>query len=118
AKPAVEVREVAIGYGEAPIVTGIDFSVANGEVFLIMGPSGCGKTTILRALAGLLAPQTGEVVVLGRSLRDLSHEDLRTLRRDLGLVFQGGALLSSHSLHDNIALPIRAAFDLPADVID
>ncbi len=116
--PAVEVHDVSVRLEGATIVEGIDFEVKRGEVFMIMGPSGCGKTTLLRALARLLTPSAGEVVVLGRRLRGISAADLRALRREVAMVFQGGALLSSLPLDENVALPMRANLDLEDHVID
>eukprot|EP00904_Undaria_pinnatifida_P001911 jgi/Undpi1/11720/HiC_scaffold_37.g14015.m1 len=82
-----------------------------------MGPSGCGKTTMLRNLCGLLPPSMGSVFVNGRDLYLLSPEELREERLRTGLAFQGGALLGSLTVLENVALPLRENTDLPDRVI-
>jgi phospholipid/cholesterol/gamma-HCH transport system ATP-binding protein len=91
--------------------------VRRGEVFVIMGPSGCGKTTLLRHLCGLRAPSTGSVFVEGHDIYRLDEVQLRALRLRTGLAFQGGALLGSLSVVENVALPLRENTDLPDAVI-
>lgn len=103
--------------GERQILNGIDLGIRRGEVFVIMGPSGCGKTTLLRHLCGLRAPTVGGVYVNGREIYGLDPESLRQVRLRTGLAFQGGALLGSLSVVDNVALPLRENTDLPESVI-
>jgi phospholipid/cholesterol/gamma-HCH transport system ATP-binding protein len=86
-------------------------------VFVIMGPSGCGKTTLLRHLCGLLPPTLGAVSVAGHDLYSASPELLHHLRLRTGMSFQGGALLGSMTVLDNVALPLRENTSLPAAVI-
>jgi phospholipid/cholesterol/gamma-HCH transport system ATP-binding protein len=113
------VRAVAIQteFGGRPVLRGVDLAVRRGEVFVIMGPSGCGKTTMLRHLCGLARPGAGTVYVDGRDLYAMPRAELDALRLRTGLAFQGGALLGSLSVEDNVALPLRENTDLPAEVI-
>ena len=113
------VRAVAVStvFAERTVLDGIDLAIRRGEVFVIMGPSGCGKTTLLRNLCGLLPPTLGSVSVAGHDVYAASPELLQHLRLRTGLSFQGGALLGSLSVLDNVALPLRENTDLPEHVI-
>ena len=99
------------------VLCGVDVAIPQGSIYVILGASGCGKTTLLRHLCGLLPPTMGAIYVDGRDLYSLSPELLRELRLRTGLAFQGGALLGSLSVLDNVALPLRENTMLPADVI-
>jgi len=104
-------------FGDRTVLDGVDIGVRRGEVFVIMGPSGCGKTTLLRHMCGLLPPTLGAVSVAGHDLYTASPELLQHLRLRTGLSFQGGALLGSLSVLENVALPLRENTDLPERVI-
>ncbi len=113
------VRAVALStqFGERTVLDGVDLAIRRGEVFVVMGPSGCGKTTLLRHLCGLLPPTLGSVSVGGHDLYSASPELLQHLRLRTGLSFQGGALLGSLTVLENVALPLRENTDLPESVI-
>ena len=113
------VRAIAITsvLGDREVLQGVDVAIHRGEVFVILGPSGCGKTTLLRHLCGLRPPTAGSVSMNGRDLYQLDEEELNRLRLDMGLSFQGGALLGSLSVLDNVALPLRENTKLRDDVI-
>ncbi|MBX3461726.1 MAG: ATP-binding cassette domain-containing protein [Planctomycetes bacterium] len=113
------VRAVALStvFGDRTVLEGIDLAIRRGEVFVVMGPSGCGKTTLLRHLCGLLPPTLGSVSVAGHDVYAASPELLQHLRLRTGLSFQGGALLGSLSVLDNVALPLRENTGLPEHVI-
>jgi phospholipid/cholesterol/gamma-HCH transport system ATP-binding protein len=100
--PTISVRNVAVGYGEPPVQSGIDFDVEHGEIFAIVGDSGSGKSTLLKAMTGLLAPQKGDVLFEGRTLDD--HMQLGA--PPFGILFQNGALWTSMSVLDNVTLPM------------
>ncbi len=100
------------------MLRGVELGIRRGEVFVIMGPSGCGKTTLLRHLCGLKPPTTGTVLVDGEDLYALDDEGLARRRLRTGLAFQGGALLGSLSVVDNVALPLRENTSLPDAVIE
>jgi phospholipid/cholesterol/gamma-HCH transport system ATP-binding protein len=113
----IETRALTVRFGERAVLDRVDLDVRRGEVFVVMGPSGCGKTTLLKCLVRLLHPTEGTVLVEGMDLAGLPEEGFDDLRRATGMVFQGGALLNSISLRENVALPLRAHTALPAGVV-
>jgi phospholipid/cholesterol/gamma-HCH transport system ATP-binding protein len=115
--PVIEVRDLVSHYGERSILEGVDLQVHRGEILVIMGGSGSGKSTLLRHLLGLKRPSTGSVRLLGAELGDLSRKQLYALRRKMGVAFQGGALFSSMTLGENVALPLRQHTALDEDTI-
>ena len=104
-------------FGERTVLDGVDLAIRQGEVFVIMGPSGCGKTTLLRNLSGLHRPDFGAVTVGGHDLYTADAELLQHLRLRTGLSFQGGALLGSLTVLENVALPLRENTDLSEAVL-
>jgi phospholipid/cholesterol/gamma-HCH transport system ATP-binding protein len=86
---------------------GIDFTVHAGEIRVIMGGSGSGKSTLLRHLLGLHKPRSGTVKILGHDIALASEREMLSVRKQIGVSFQGGALLTSMSVGDNVALPLR-----------
>ncbi len=113
------VRAIAVTsvIDDREVLKGIDVAIHRGEVFVILGPSGCGKTTLLRHLCGLRAPTAGLISMNGKYLYHVGEDELNRLRLDMGLSFQGGALLGSLSVLDNVALPLRENTKLRDDVI-
>jgi phospholipid/cholesterol/gamma-HCH transport system ATP-binding protein len=89
------------------VLDGVDCQIARGEITVIMGPSGTGKSVLLRHFVGLLVPDRGDVIVEGWSVPRLNEDELLALRRDMGMLFQDGALFSSMNLYDNVAFPLR-----------
>ena len=112
-------RAVALSstFGERTILDGVDLGVRRGEILVVMGPSGCGKTTLLRHLCGLLPPTLGAVTFDGQDIYRADRQQLQSLRRRTGLSFQGGALLGSLSVLENVMLPLRENTDLPERVV-
>jgi phospholipid/cholesterol/gamma-HCH transport system ATP-binding protein len=102
------VRFEAVGktFGTREVLKDQTFSVKPGELFVIIGPSGTGKSVTLKLIAGLLHPTQGSVKVLGQEVSQCSSEALANLRRRIGFLFQGGALLGWKTLAENIALPL------------
>jgi phospholipid/cholesterol/gamma-HCH transport system ATP-binding protein len=105
--PLIEVENLEAWYGRRRVLHGIDFSVHPGEIRVIMGGSGSGKSTLLRHLLGLQRPVGGTVKLLGVDLGDASERELLDVRRRIGVSFQGGALLTSLTVGENVALPLR-----------
>jgi phospholipid/cholesterol/gamma-HCH transport system ATP-binding protein len=116
--PQIEVRDLSIGYGDFVVQHGIEFVVNKGDIFVIMGGNGCGKTTLMRALIGLQRPLQGTVLYSGEDFWGASEEDRQRLKQRLGVLFQSGALWSSLTLADNIALPIAEYTNLSQARID
>jgi phospholipid/cholesterol/gamma-HCH transport system ATP-binding protein len=105
--PAIEVSGLVCGYGEQTILRDVTFNVARGEIFFIVGGSGCGKSTLLRHLVGLNLPTGGSVRFLGAPFSEADAATRRAQLRHFGMLFQGGALWSSLTLRQNVALPLE-----------
>lgn len=114
---AVELKGVTFKRGERSIFDDIDIRIPRGQVTAIMGPSGCGKTTLLRLISAQLMPAAGDVVVAGKSLPRLSRGELFDLRKQMGVLFQSGALFTDLDVFENVAFPLRVHTDLPEDMI-
>lgn len=109
--PHVEVREATRVYGDGTpdavtALSGCSLRLERASFCVVRGPSGCGKTTLLRLVAALDRPTAGEVLHDGRALSSLSESGLSTLRRGIGLVFQGDAMLARLSSWENVAYPL------------
>lgn len=102
----IELREVALAYGENPVLDRISFRVSQGEILCVLGGSGQGKTTILRLILRLQEPDDGQIFVLGTNIVESSEDEVLHLRERMGMVFQGSALFDSLSVHDNVAFPL------------
>ncbi len=97
-------------FGGSVALDGLSLEVRGGEVLAVLGPSGSGKSTLLLCLAGIIAPDDGQIVYRGRSLTALSDSTLTRLRRDeFGFVFQFGQLVPELTAIDNVSLPLRLA---------
>jgi len=107
APPPIQVNDMEMRYGHRVIMTGLDFQVTQGEVFVIMGPSGCGKSTLLRHLIGLQSPASGSVRLFGQDLYATSLDEQKAIQRRLGILYQRCGLWSSMTLEENIALVLR-----------
>lgn len=110
--PHIQVRDLTMAYGDFVIQRDLNFSVERGDIFIIMGGSGCGKSTLLRHLIGLKAPAKGSVLYEGVSFWDAHPADREETMRRFGVLYQSGALWSSLTLAENIALPLGEYTDL------
>ncbi|MEC7211429.1 MAG: ATP-binding cassette domain-containing protein [Pseudomonadota bacterium] len=114
----ITVSNLMGGYNGTPVIHGCTMDIASGEIVVIMGGSGSGKSTFLRHLIGLKAPMEGDVRLYGESLYDVSELDRLRLLKRIGVAFQSGALLSSLTVADNVALPLIEHSDLDREMID
>ncbi len=105
--PAIEVTGLECGYEGKAVLKDVTFAVARGEIFFVIGGSGCGKSTLLRHLVGLHAPAKGTVKFLGCSFTNADTAGRRAMLKTFGLLYQGGALWSSLTLRENVALPLE-----------
>ncbi len=96
----------------------LNLSVAKGEIYGLLGPSGCGKTTLLREMVMLQEIHSGDIEILGCSLGSITQGQAQKLRQQWGVLFQYGALFSSLSVYENIALPLQEYTDLSESMID
>ncbi len=112
----LEYRDVMLGYEEAPVLTRVDLQVRRGELLVIAGSSGCGKSTLLKAAIGLLPAWEGQVRLFGQDVAAASEKSLAELRARTGMLFQGGALINSLTITENVALPLEHRSGLPPRV--
>jgi phospholipid/cholesterol/gamma-HCH transport system ATP-binding protein len=113
----VHIQDLTYNRGARRIFDGITLHIPRGKIVAIMGPSGTGKTTLLRLIGGQLRPDTGTIDVAGKSIPDLSRADLFAVRREMGMLFQSGALFTDISVFDNVAFPLRIHTDLSEELI-
>lgn len=109
----VSCRAVEKSFGTHKVLDGVTCDIPRGQVTVIMGPSGTGKSVLLSHFVGLLLPDAGQVIVNRFSVPDLNEKELLALRRQVGMLFQDGALFSSMNLYDNVAFPLRQHTKLP-----
>ena len=114
APPAIEVTGLSCGYDGDVVLRDVTFNVAPGEIFFVIGGSGCGKSTLLRNLVGLHHPLAGNVRFQGRSFTDADLGTRRNLLKTFGVLYQGGALWTSLTLRQNVALPLEEHTELSA----
>lgn len=113
----IEVEELVTHYGKRKILDGLNLSMDEGEIRVIMGGSGSGKSTLLWHLLGLYRPTSGRIRLLGQDIHRISAREMLLLRRQMGVSFQGGALFTSMSVGENVALPLREHTDLDENTI-
>jgi phospholipid/cholesterol/gamma-HCH transport system ATP-binding protein len=109
---AIETRDLRKSFGKQQVLNGVDLAIPTGLLSVVLGPSGTGKSVLLKHIVGLVWPDSGEVFVRGRSLAKMSRSELLSLRLQMGVMFQDGALYSTMSLYDNVAFPMRQHTDL------
>ena len=116
--PVIEVEGVVTRFGAQTVHDGVDFTVARGTLVALIGGSGTGKSVLLREMIGLQRPSAGRVRVLGTSLWDAPAAELEAVRRRFGMMFQDGALFSSLTVAQNVAVPLHEHTRLPDATID
>jgi phospholipid/cholesterol/gamma-HCH transport system ATP-binding protein len=116
--PAVSASELECGYNGDVILRNVSFEVRQGEIFFIIGGSGCGKSTLLRNLVGLNQPRKGEVRFFGRPFSRADPSERRAQLKTFGMLFQNGALWTSLTLRQNVALPLEEHTKLERREID
>jgi len=100
----IELIGIRKRFGEQVVLDGVDFEVREGETVALLGPSGTGKSVLLKHIIGLIRPDEGQVLVDGLDIGTLSRDELAKLRRQIGYVFQNGALFDSMTVFENIRL--------------
>jgi len=104
---AIEFRNVSLAFGDNVVLNNLSFTVRYGESKVVMGGSGTGKSTILRLVLGLLKPDMGRILIEGEDITEYSEEEMMSVRRKIGMVFQEGALFDSLPVYDNVAYRLR-----------
>ena len=112
AKFAIEVDGVECRYGDRVVLENVSFAVKRGEIFFVIGGSGCGKSTLLRHMVGLKQPARGAVRYSGRDFTHADSAERKALLRTFGVLYQSGALWSSMTVAENVALPLEIFTDL------
>jgi phospholipid/cholesterol/gamma-HCH transport system ATP-binding protein len=113
----LDVRNLTVSFGTRVIQHDLSFSIRRGSIFAIMGGSGCGKSTLLKAMVGLLRPASGTVMVDGEDYWAAGGARRAEIGRRFGVLFQSGALWSSMTVAQNVALPLQMFTKLSADAI-
>src|SRR5262245_26332718 len=114
----LDVQHLRKRFGSKVVLEDVSFTVERGTVCVIMGGSGSGKSTVLRHLIGAYKPDSGEIYLDSEEITGLPERELQRVRRKFGMLFQGGALLNSLTVGENVALPIRHHTDLPEETIE
>ncbi len=115
---AIEVLSLVTHYGDREILKNISLSIPKGMTTVILGGSGCGKSTLLKHLIGLLRPTKGNIFIHGKDITLMNEDELNEVRKKMGILFQGAALLNSMTIFDNVALPMREHTRLKVSTIN
>jgi len=115
--PAIEFRDVVLFFDDRTILNKLSFKVMKGETKIILGGSGGGKSTIIKLVLGLLKPDAGRIFVDGEDITDYSEVQMMSVRKNIGMVFQEGALFDSLSVYDNVAYRLHEQ-GVPEDQVE
>ncbi len=115
---AIEIKNLTKQFGRTRILNGLNLGLPDDQISMVLGPSGTGKSVLIKHIVGLLYPDSGDVIVKGQSVPDLSDDDLFEMRKKFGLLFQDGALFGSMNIFDNVAFPLRQHTDKGEDEIE
>ena len=115
---AIEIKDVVKQFGRTRILNGLNLDLPDDQISMVLGPSGTGKSVLIKHIVGLLYPDSGDVIVKGDSVPELSDDDLFEMRKKFGLLFQDGALFGSMNIFDNVAFPLRQHTDRGEDEIE
>jgi phospholipid/cholesterol/gamma-HCH transport system ATP-binding protein len=113
----VEFIDVVKRFGRNTVLDGLSVGIPDGLITMILGPSGTGKSVCIKHIVGLLYPDEGDVLVNGRSIPDMTDDELFETRKKFGVLFQDGALFGSMNLYDNVAFPLRQHTEKSEDEI-
>ncbi len=106
-KTVIEIKDLKKSYGDNHVLNGFNMHLVEGENLVIMGKSGSGKSVMIKCLIGLEKPDSGSIVVMGKDIGTLEHEELDELRTEVGFLFQGSALYDSMTVRENLEFPLR-----------
>jgi phospholipid/cholesterol/gamma-HCH transport system ATP-binding protein len=106
-KPIITIKDLRKSFGSNSVLDGFNMILNEGENLVIMGKSGSGKSVMIKCLIGLEEPDSGSIVVMGKDISKLNHEELDDLRTEVGFLFQGSALYDSMTVRENLEFPLR-----------
>ena len=112
----IEVKGLVARYGEKTILDGIDVDIYEGDVTVVLGSSGCGKSTFLKNVLRLYEPYKGSVKIFGQEVTTMNKNEFEDILKNIGMLFQNGALLNSINIFDNISIPLEQHTNLNADL--
>ncbi len=115
-QPVVEFDDVSIGFEGHQVLSNVSFAVAHGETRILLGPAGGGKSVLMKLANGLIEPDSGEIRVFGRSLREMSQKEMFEMRAHVGMVFQESALFDSLNVEDNVAYRLEEEHVDPKEI--
>ncbi|QEE49345.1 ATP-binding cassette domain-containing protein [Flavobacterium alkalisoli] len=113
----IEIKDIEKSFGDTKVLKGISATFETGKTNLIIGRSGSGKTVMLKSLLGIHTPEVGTISFDGRIYSELSKDEKRKLRTEIGMVFQGSALFDSMNVEDNVGFPLKMFTDKKSRVI-
>lgn len=114
----IEFRNVHISFDDEVVLKDVSFKIHRGETKIILGESGSGKSTILKLILGLIKPDSGQILIEGRDIAQMVERDLVSIRRDIGMVFQEGALFDSLSVRENVGYRLSEERQIAESEID
>ena len=103
----IETRELKKSFGTQTVLDGVSLKIREGESLVIIGRSGCGKSVLIKHLVGLLTPDSGDVLIDGKSIIGMNERELLKVRRKFGMLFQGAALFDSMTVEENVSFVLR-----------
>jgi phospholipid/cholesterol/gamma-HCH transport system ATP-binding protein len=115
-QPMVEFDDVSIGFDGHQVLSNVSFSVAHGETRILLGPAGGGKSVLMKLANGLIEPDSGDIRVFGRSLREMTEKEMFEMRAHVGMVFQESALFDSLNVEDNVAYRLEEEHVDPKEI--
>ena len=114
---AISVRDLEVSFGTNEVLKGLNLDIPRGHVAGVIGPSGCGKTVAMRAILGLVPFSAGTITILDQDPAELGVAGMRSMRREIGVLFQQGALFSSLTVLENVEAPMREHLHVDADIM-
>jgi len=115
--PSIEFRDVFLSFDDRRILNNLSFKVMKGETKIILGGSGSGKSTTIKLVLGLLKPDSGQILVDGEDITDYSETQMMRVRKNIGMIFQEGALFDSLSVYENVAFKLHE-HGVPEDEVE
>lgn len=114
----VEIEHLKKSFGGNSVLKDISLVIEKGENLVVLGKSGSGKSVLIKCLVGLIEPDDGKIVLLGKNISGLNDEELNTLRKKVGFLFQSAALYDSMTVRENLEFPLRGLKSIPKEEIE